>query len=215
MNGFNVVDIVALVWLLIGLWIGVRQGLAAALLGLVAVGIAVSAGWLGYAWLGAKMAEGGRIAGSTGNLLAFFLITAVAYVALRLVGLVLRKVMTFSFKGRLEPLGGGLVGLLVSATVLIVLLLVLGRWPQPLMRRWFAEESWAGRVVQQQLGPVWQRLEARYPALQLPENGGMEKLETVKDDTVASTVQTEQTVQKKARKAKKLVSDAVVESQKE
>ena len=217
MNGFNAVDIVALVWLLIGLWHGVRQGLAGALLRLMAVAIAVGVGVMGYAWLGDKMAGTGRISAPTGDLFAFFVITAATYVALRLLGLMLRDMMTFSFKGKLEPVGGGLVGLVVSAVVITVLLLVLGQWPNPKMRQWFAEESWAGHLVQQELGPAWQRLEQRYPVLKLPENGEAEKVEKLKDvtdDAAKAVEQTEQTAQKKVRKAKKRVSDAVVESKK-
>ncbi len=218
MNGFNAVDIVALVWLLIGVWRGLRQGLAGALLRLLAVAVAVGVGLLGYAWLGEKMSGGGRLAGAAGDLLAFALITVAVYVGLRLIGLLLKNTITFTFKGKLEPLGGGCVGLLVSLGVMITVVLLAGLWPHPLMKKWFVEESWLGSVVHAQLGPAWQRLEKRYPALKLPDESGPERLENtlkdVKEEAVKTVEQTEQAAEKKVKQAKKRVSDAVVEGTK-
>lgn len=218
MNGFNAVDVVAAMWLLIGFWRGVRQGLAGALLRLLAVAVAVGVGLTGYAWLGEKMSSGGRFAGASGDLLAFFLITVAAYVVLRLIGMLLKNTITFTFKGKLEPLGGGLVGLLVSACVIAIVLLLAGQWPHPQMKQWFAEDAWTGRLVQEQLGPTWQRLERRYPALRLPEGPAAEPvsntLKDVKDDATQAVEKTGKAVEKKAKKAKKRVSDAVVEGTK-
>lgn len=219
MNGINAVDIVAWLWLLLGMWRGVRQGLAVALLRLFAVGLAIGSGLLGYGWLGEKLAGLGRLGGASGDLLAFFLIAIAAYVALRLLGMMLKTSVTFAFKGRLETVGGGLVGLLVSACVVTLLLLLAGQWPHPLMRKWFAEESWSGHLVAEQLGPSWQRLEQRYPALRLPAGTTPEPVEAtvkeVKEDTAQAADKAGQAVEKKAKKAKKHVSDAVVEGTKQ
>lgn len=218
MNGFNAVDVVAAMWLLIGLWRGVRQGLAGALLRLVAVAAAVGVGLLGYAWLGEKMSGTGRLAGASSDLLAFLLITVAVYAVLRIIGMLLKNTVTFTFKGKTEPLGGAFVGLIVSACVITIVLLLAGQWPHPQMKKWFAEESWSGRLVAEQLGPVWQRLEQRYPALRLPEGGAVEPVENtlkdVKDDTTQAVEKTEKSVTKKAKKAKQRVSDAVVEGTK-
>jgi uncharacterized membrane protein required for colicin V production len=217
-NGFNAVDIVAAVWLLVGLWRGVRQGFAGALLRLLAVAAAVGVGLLGYAWLGAKMSGSGRMEGAAGDLLAFFLITVAVYAVLRLLGMLLKNTLTFAFKGRLEPVGGGLVGLLVSACVVILLLLLAGQWPQPQMQRWFAEEAWCGRLVAEQLGPGWQQLAQRYPALRLPEGAALEPLDTTVQDVQADAAQavtkTGKAVDKQVKRAKQRVNDAVVEGTK-
>jgi len=142
----------------------------------------------------------------------------VAYALLRLVGVLLKNTLTFAFKGRLEPVGGGVVGLSVSACVITFVLLLAGQWPHPQMKRWFAEESWSGRLVAEQLGPTWQRLEQRYPALRLPEGAAAEPLDAtvkdVKEDTTQAVEKTGQAVGKKVKKAKKQVSDAVVEGAK-
>ena len=182
------------------------------------VGAAVGVGLLGYAWLGEKVSGTGRLAGASSDLLAFFLITTAVYAVLRLLGLLLKNTVTFAFKGKLEPLGGGFVGLLVSACVITFVLLLAGQWPQPQMKQWFAEESWSGRLVAEQLGPSWQRLEKKYPALRLPEGAAAEPsdntLKDVKDDAAQAAGKAGQAVVKKAKKAKKHVSDAVVEGSK-
>ncbi|TAN36692.1 MAG: CvpA family protein [Verrucomicrobia bacterium] len=213
MNGFNAVDILALIWLLIGMWRGGRQGLAGALLRLLALGLAVGAGFMGYAWLAENIASTGRLAGPAGDLLSFFLITMIAYVLLRLVGLLLKNMMTFTFKGRLEPVGGGVVGLLISACVITLILLVAGQWPEPQMKKWFAEESWLGQVVQAQLGPAWRRLEQRYPALKLSEDSGAETLDSAETDTAKTVGQAHDAAKQKLQKVKKRVNEAVVERQ--
>ncbi|MCX7006400.1 MAG: CvpA family protein, partial [Kiritimatiellaeota bacterium] len=153
-----------------------------------------------------------------GDLLAFFLITTAVYVVLRLIGMLFKNTITFKFKGGLEVAGGGFVGFLVSACVITIVLLLAGQWPHPKMKQWFAEESWTGRIVQDQLGPTWQRLEKRYPALRLPEGPATEPLSNtlkdVQDDAAQAVEKTEKAVEKKAKKTKKRVSDAVVEGTK-
>jgi len=218
-NGFNAVDVVVLIWLLVGVWRGVRHGLAGTLLRLAAVTLAVCAGTASYAWLGEKIAGPSGLSGASSHLLAFLLTTVAVYVLLRFLGMLLKNMMTFTFKGKLEAIGGGVVGLLVSATVITTLLLIMGRWPNPKIHQGVAVESWAGRTAQQQLGPLWQQLEQRYPALQVPENIGPETLETtvkeVKTDVGKAGAKAEKTAAQKAKQTKQHVNDAVVESNKQ
>ena len=214
MNGFNAVDIVAVIWLLIGSWRGIRQGLAGALLRLLAVGLAAGAGLLGYARLGESIAGSGRFSNSASDLLSFFLIIVATYVLLRLIGLLLANMVKLEFKGKLEPIGGGLVGGMVSASVITLLLLVAGQWPEPQMKKWFAEESWSGRLVQESLGSFWQRLGQQYPALKFSQRTGSETLDTVKNGTVKTIDQAGDAAQKKFQKANKQGDSPVVEKSK-
>ena len=168
MGGFNAVDIVVLVWLLIGAWHGARHGLSGELWRLFAVALAAGLAWLGHAWLGRQLLAGGRLSEATAMLVAFLLLLVAVYILIQLAALLLKRVATFSFKGKLEPVGGIVLGLLISAVLVIALLFVLGRWPNEKLQRWFAADAACGRVAQKALSPLYERLAARYPGLRLP-----------------------------------------------
>ncbi|MCX6996354.1 MAG: CvpA family protein [Kiritimatiellaeota bacterium] len=169
-SGFNAVDAVVLVWLLMGGWHGARHGMTGELGRLLAAVLAGFVAWQGCGWLGEQLLATGRLSTAIAHAAAFMLMLIAAYILLRLMSLLLKHLATFTFKGRLEPLGGTFLGLLSSTLLVTVLLFVLGRWPDERLRRWFAEDSACGRVVQPQLAPLYQRLTARYPALRIPES---------------------------------------------
>ena len=169
-SGFNAVDAVVLIWLVIGGWHGARHGLTGELGRLLAAALAFFVAWQGCGWLGGRMLATGRLSAMAAHGVAFVLMLIATYILLRLMAILLKNLATFSFKGKLEPLGGAFMGLLISALLVMGLLFVLGRWPNEKLQRWFAEDSACGRVVQVQLAPLYARLVARYPSLRIPES---------------------------------------------
>ncbi len=169
MSGVNVVDAVVLVWLLIGAWQGARHGLTGELGRLLAAALAIFAAWHACFWLGARIMDAGHMTEVTAHGTAFILILVAMYILLRLIGMIFKHLVTFSFKGRLEPIGGAVLGLLTSALLVTALLLVLGHWSSKQAQRWFVEGSLCGRVVQRQWAPLYTRWTASYPALRIPD----------------------------------------------
>jgi uncharacterized membrane protein required for colicin V production len=82
--------------------------------------------------------------------------------------LLLRRLMEFSFKGKIETLGGALAGLVRSALFASIIMLLLGLVPHDGLHKLLVEDSVAGRAVYARLGPVVEDLKEKYPALQIP-----------------------------------------------
>lgn len=166
---FNVMDAVVAVILLMGALGGLKRGLSGELSRMAAVLIAVLAGWKLAAPCAEWAVEQLGASQDGGFLIAFILIAVLALVALWLLRKVLRNVMDFAFKGRLEKVGGAVCGTLRAALIAACLLLALGLAPQPDVQRLVAEQSCFGRLTARHLRPLYEDLRARRPELGLPD----------------------------------------------
>lgn len=167
--GFNVVDALVGVFLLAGLVGGVRRGLsgelARAVIAVACIAVAALyarplADWaMGRFDLTPRQAYGG----------ALFALLLGAYAALTAVRLLLGVLLVFHFKGKLELFGGALCGLLRSAVVLCLVLLLLSLMPNPKLHEMITQDSFAGRTVLPHMRPMYETLSERVPELRLPE----------------------------------------------
>lgn len=164
---FNVVDIAVGVVLLLGLIGGIRRGLSGELFRIISMVLAVVAGWK-FAGEGADWLAG-RTDWPPEDLTtpAFFGIIAASYIVLAIVRLALRLVIDFSFKGKLELLGGALLGLSRSLLLCAVLLLGTSLLPYPKVQEALAA-SVTGGWTRQYLRPAYDNFAARHPDLELP-----------------------------------------------
>lgn len=162
---FNLVDFVAVVVITLGLIRGVIRGLSRELAELISAGAALFAGWFFYRPLGEYLGRVSRLSEAASFAAAFTVVLVGAYVLMRVLRLVLRHIMEFSFKGRIEKVGGGIAGLLRVGVVVSAVLLTLALWPNDFLHRHFARESFLGRFLLGRLGPVYEDLAERYPAL--------------------------------------------------
>jgi uncharacterized membrane protein required for colicin V production len=107
----------------IGLIRGVMKGLSRELAGVISTAAALFAGWRLFDPVGAYLAGSTRLQDHGARMLAFLLVLVAAYLLMRVLRLILRSIMEFSFKGNIERVGGGIAGLLrVSALVAAVIL---------------------------------------------------------------------------------------------
>jgi uncharacterized membrane protein required for colicin V production len=175
---FNIVDLAVMVLLLLGLARGAMRGLSGELSGLISAGAALFAGWSLYRPIGDFLFNRSRLSEPAAHVVAFFAALVGGYLLMKVIGLILRSIMEFSFRGRIERVGGALAGFSRSAVVLAVILLLAGLWPSSSLHRLFAEESVAGRTVYRTLGPAYESLAEKHPALRIPgvtqnvEDGG-------------------------------------------
>jgi uncharacterized membrane protein required for colicin V production len=168
MAQFNVVDVVALILMTIGMIRGVSKGLSGELAELISAAAALVVGWRFYQPLGNYLKNVSRMS-ETGSYLAAFLVILVGgYIAMRLLRVMLRALMEFSFKGKLERIGGGLAGLLRTTVVISAFILIVALIPQARVHRVVAEESVFGKFLYNNLGPVYDTLSEKYPALKIP-----------------------------------------------
>ena len=80
----------------------------------------------------------------------------------------LRHVMEFAFKGRLERVGGALCGLLRACVVALFFLLLASLAPQPELAALVTERSVFGRLAATYVRPIYTDLADRRPDLGLP-----------------------------------------------
>ena len=165
---FNIVDIVIMVLLLLGLIRGAWKGLSGELSDLISIAAAVFAGCFFYEPLGSYFLMNTRLHETASYLAAFFAALVGAYLLMRVLRLVLRHLMEFSFKGRIERIGGALAGLIHAGVVTTALVLVVGLLPDPTVHRRFVEESVFGNVIYERLGPVYEDFSEKHPALRMP-----------------------------------------------
>lgn len=165
---FNIADLVVFGILLFGLIRGFIKGLSGELAGLISVVVAVAAGRFLYRPLGLYIGERTTLGEPAAYAAAFIVTLLGAYLLMLILRLMLRALMEFSFKGKIERLGGALAGLLGAAVFAAALLLVLGLWPNDRLHRVFAEDSVIGHAVYTWLGPVYERFSEEHPALAIP-----------------------------------------------
>ena len=182
---FNVVDIAAVVLIIFGLVRGLMKGLSGELAGLLSAAAAVAGGWYGYQPLGNFLADKTRLSEPATVAVAFILALIGAYILMRILRLVLRSVMEFSFKGKIEKIGGMLAGGIRMTVVVAALVLMMALWPHEYLHRLFAEESVFGHFVFGTLGPVYEKIAEEHPALQIPrkEEPAVEDGPVINDET--------------------------------
>lgn len=183
---FNLADLGFIILVLIGLARGWARGLSGELARLLSVAAGLAAGIYFYQPVGRHLVEQTRLGEweePATHGIAFGLIFIGTWLAMRLLRFLLRHVMEFAFRGKIEKVGGALAGLLRSAILAAAGVLLLGSCPVAGLRRFFFEESVIGGTLARHLLPVYDELREKYPALQaLPrrgepdlEDGGVER----------------------------------------
>lgn len=174
---FNLLDIFAAVYLLFGLLRGLKRGLSGELARLASMAFILFAGWRMYVPLGEKIAEVTRLTDEQSLLAGFALTILAAGVSMILLRLVLKNILEFTFKGKLEKIGGMVAGFLRSSVLIALIVIPLGLSPIPYLQRTVAEESLVGSTIIHYLVPVYQQVAEDNPDLGLPDIPGAPETE--------------------------------------
>ena len=169
LSHFNIVDLVVLILILLGLVRGLMKGLSGELAGLLSAAAAFTGAWYFYTPLGNYLTDKTRLSERATVAVAFVLALVGAYLAMRILRLVVRSLMEFSFKGKIEKIGGMLAGGIRMTVVVAALVLLMAMWPHEYLHRLFAEESVFGSFVFEKLGPVYEKIAEEHPALKIPK----------------------------------------------
>jgi uncharacterized membrane protein required for colicin V production len=186
-HGFNIVDGVVGVLVLVGILGGIRRGLSGELARVIAAGAALYIAWKFAEPLADWVMQKQPMTYTRGYAVAFVAIMAAALGLTWLIRAALRHVMEFAFKGKLERLGGGFCGLLRSAIVVCFLVLLVSLAPQGELRAAVCDDSVIGATICRHLRPVYDELRERTPDLPLPapaEVPGMDQEELEADDAL-------------------------------
>jgi len=169
----NITDGCVAAILVLGLLGGIRRGLSGELLRIATIVAALFAGWkgadAGAAWLAGR---GGWTAEEV-KPLAFFGIIVATFLVLAIVRIAFRLFLDFSFKGKLELIGGAVSGLLRATVFCAIVLLGASLIPsEPLQHA--LQSSMSGQWVQEHIRPRFDRLIEENPEFSLPALRGDE-----------------------------------------
>lgn len=168
---FNLVDVLALIYVVLGALRGLSRGLSGELARLLSVVVAVAVGLYFYEPVGryllehTRLAEGGE---TTAYAASFGVLLVGGWLAMRVLRFLLRSLMEFSFRGRLEKVGGAVAGFLRCSVEAAAVILLLGLVPHETMRRLFVDESLLGRPLARYVLPAYDELAEKYPTLRIP-----------------------------------------------
>ena len=162
---YNFVDFICAVLLALGLIKGFMRGLSGELSHFISLIVAFLAGWKVYPQAGPYLSESTGISGPLGNALAFLGVLIAAFVFMMVVRALLRNILKFTFKGKVERVGGLLMGGGMAVILILATFLAFHCMNQPDVRRITLEQSLTGRTLNRWLPLVFEDLSEHVPAL--------------------------------------------------
>ncbi|MDZ4198472.1 MAG: CvpA family protein [Kiritimatiellia bacterium] len=164
--GSVAVDALVVGLLLLGLIRGYVRGLSgelAQLAGLAGIYLAVrNATPRVTSWL----IDQGRSDAAQAEWIGLVLVIVASILVIWMIRRVLRSCLQFSFKGKVEKLGGALAGLLIATLLAAILLVLAARSPWPALRQAVLLDSVAGEMANAHFLPMYEKMTSR---LQLPQ----------------------------------------------
>jgi uncharacterized membrane protein required for colicin V production len=179
------VDIAVLVYIAYGVYQGLQRGLSGELTRLITLLLAVLAAGRFFPAVGEFIAERRPdFAPATAQRIGLVGVLIGGYLLLSFGRFLARSLMEFKFREPFERLGGVLFGTARAGLISLVVILAVALWRQEVFEERLAEATVAGRVVQQWLIPLYERLAADHPDWPLPgaPGAGVGEAEPMDDD---------------------------------
>ena len=178
-SAYNWVDAVFAAVLVYGAVMGLARGLSHELATLIGMVVAVIVTRLFYepvsAWICGRWGWDAEIT----RLAAVVVLALAALYGMRLLRIALGTLMTFSFKGLVERVGGLLTGVVRQGTVFLVLLLAASFVPSSGLQRAVMYDSATGRTVLPFLVATYNEMAEKAALIQAEMPVGVELPETV------------------------------------
>lgn len=141
------IDIVVLVYLAIGILVGIWRGFSGELARLAGAAVALIAGLYLYGPAGRFLSEHTRLSGRAAEALSFFIVFIVALLVAATVAFVFRVTLRRLFGERKDRFWGGIAGALRSLCAVAALFVLMNLWPHEYLNDVFGEGSFVGRSV--------------------------------------------------------------------
>ncbi len=157
----NLVDIVAILFILVYVVMGWRRGLAAEIGHLAGAALAF---WIGLRYherLAAWMTGHTRMEGAPATVVAYVAVVLAIILASMILSLVLSKLMELAIPEGANKVWGGMAGLVKGSLYAAMILLAVNLWPHEYLNRHFGEESVLGAFVMRWVPVVREEMEAR------------------------------------------------------
>jgi len=164
-DSFSVVDGIAVAILVYGIIVGLRRGLSGELSRMATAAAAILAAWYFSSNAAAWLMEHKEMTVQDAYNASFVAILFGTYALGACLRVLLRHMMSFTFKGKLERIGGALCGGLRAAAVAALLVIASGLLPESSFKADILQHSHIGRWLGIYLEPVYTRLSERFPAI--------------------------------------------------
>ncbi|HMP89859.1 MAG TPA: CvpA family protein [Kiritimatiellia bacterium] len=164
----NITDISVLVILVLGILGGARRGLAGELMKVITAVLAIVVAWRMNAQAADWLSKPLKWPDDDLRVLAFFGIIIAVYVILTLIRMGFRLFIDFSFKGKIELLGGALFGLLRATALCIVVLLLVALIKHEGLES-LLSKSRAANFVHDNIRPIYDDWASKNPDFKLPD----------------------------------------------
>ncbi len=142
---WNWVDVIVLIILFRGVYVGYKEGLSVELVKLGTVFITYYCAIKYYAKVALWISDHSRIAIDWATVVAFLSIALISLLIVWLFFKLLGKIMTLQFESRISTLGGALVGIGRAALISAFLLFGLFFIPDPFVKKQVYSDSWYGQ----------------------------------------------------------------------
>jgi len=164
----NVVDGIVLFVVFLGMLGGIRRGFSGELLRFITIAIAIYIGWRFSDQAMAWLAERSDWPENDLKAVAFFGLIVITYIILGIIRHSFRLLLDFSFRGKLEILGGAILGLIRASVFCAVALLGASMIPsEPLNTA--VKQSRSGKLAIEFVGPLYSDWAEKNPEFKLPE----------------------------------------------
>ncbi|MDP6490480.1 MAG: CvpA family protein [Kiritimatiellia bacterium] len=157
----NLVDIVALLFVLLHVVLSWRRGLSEEI-GRVAG--AVLAFWIGlrtHDGVAGWMTDHTRMEGEPARVVAYIGVVLLIILASLVLTLVVSKVIKLAIPDGIDKVGGGIAGLIKGAFYTAMIFLAMNLWPHEYLNRHFGEESALGSVVMKWIPALQEQMEEK------------------------------------------------------
>jgi uncharacterized membrane protein required for colicin V production len=169
MNGFpypNVVDLIAVLFIIFSIYHGSRRGLSGEIAQLVSVVVAFVVGMLGHRPVADWIDLNTRIHGSAAAALSFVTIVVIAGIVMICLRSLLRKIMKVVFEEPFDKVAGSVAGFVRSALFTLIVFIAVNLTPHEYLNRLFGEESVIGTLTLKMMPMLQEELEERREAIE-------------------------------------------------
>lgn len=143
----NIVDGLAVLAMLWGLYRGLRRGLSGELGQLIGVIAALVFGLNAYRPVSAWLLGATRLTGRSAVVIAFLVTLAAALVVWILLRALFRRLMRVVIEARFDHGLGLAAGFVRSALLVVIVFAIMNLWPNATLNRIFGEDSFVGTLV--------------------------------------------------------------------
>ncbi|NQU40574.1 MAG: CvpA family protein [Lentisphaerae bacterium] len=155
----NVVDIVAVLFVLLHIVLSCRRGLSEEIARLLG---AIVAFWLGLRYhdsVAGWLADHTRVEGQTAQVVSYIGVVLLVMLASLLLTVVMSKLIKLAIPEGVDAIAGGVAGLVKGALYVAIIFLAMNLWPHDYLNRHFGEESLIGSFVMRLVPAVQEQLE--------------------------------------------------------